>query len=67
MKTVGRAIAAVLALVVLFAVWGSLAGAVKSTQGDDYSEDISSTHIEICDMESDKTKVKSVADNDKLN
>lgn len=66
MRTIRKAIIAILLLAVVLAASGTLAGAVKSYNGDDYSEDFDGSYIETCDMESDETKVKSQADDDNV-
>ena len=64
MNTLSRFGAGLLALAVLMAIWGTVASAVTSWNGDDYSKDYSDTYMETCDMESDEVKVKSQADDD---
>lgn len=50
----------------ILALSSATVGAVTSWQGDDYSYDYSKTYITTCDEESDRTRVKSVADDDAL-
>ena len=64
MNTLGRVSAAFVVLAALFAVSGTLAGAVTSYNGLDYSYDYRVTYMGTCDEESDQTKVKSIADDD---
>ncbi|WP_419919519.1 hypothetical protein [Candidatus Poriferisocius sp.] len=64
MKALANMLLALLVAVVIPIASETAVSAVRSYQGDDYSYDYyNRTYMMTCDMESDKTKVKSKSDN----